>query len=117
MSVSLRFGVFPLGLAGSPAGVASGPPDDFGQIERAFVRLQGDGPQQADALETVLRAVHARRDELNVTHWELFTLRDADSSSDDMFHQFGVLRDDYTPKPAFERLRSLFAELSRPDPA
>jgi hypothetical protein len=68
--------------------------------------------QQADVLEAVLRAVHARRDELNVTHWELFTLRDADSFNDDMFHQFGVLRDDYTPKPAFERLRALFAELS-----
>jgi hypothetical protein len=70
--------------------------------------------QQADALEAVLRAVHARRDELNVTHWELFTLRDADSSNDDMFYQFGILRDDYTPKPAFERLRALFAELSSP---
>jgi hypothetical protein len=62
-------------------------------------------------LEAVLRAVAARRRELNVTHWELFTLRDADSSRDDMFHQFGVLRDDYEPKPAFERLRCLFAEL------
>ncbi len=41
--------------------------------------------QQADVLETVLRAVHARRDELNVTHWELFTLRDADSSNGDPF--------------------------------
>jgi hypothetical protein len=26
----------------------------------------------------MLRAVHARRHELNITHWELFTLRDAD---------------------------------------
>jgi hypothetical protein len=67
--------------------------------------------QQADVLETVLRAVAARREELNVTHWELFTLRDADSSNDDLFHQFGVMRDDYTPKPAFDRLRALFAEL------
>ena len=41
----------------------------------------------------------------------LFTLRDADSSKDGMFHQFGVLRDDYSPKPAFERLRGLFREL------
>jgi hypothetical protein len=67
--------------------------------------------QQADVLETVLRAVHARRDELGVTHWELFTLRDADSSNDDLFHQFGVLRDDYSPKPAFARLCQLLAEL------
>jgi hypothetical protein len=55
--------------------------------------------------------VHARREELNVTHWELFTLRDADSSNDGLFYQFGVLRDDYSPKPAFERLRGLFREL------
>jgi hypothetical protein len=67
--------------------------------------------QQADVLETIVRAVHARREELNVTHWELFTLRDADSSNDGMFHQFGVLRDDYSPKSAFERLRGLFREL------
>jgi hypothetical protein len=66
---------------------------------------------QADVLETVIRAVHARKDELNVTHWELFTLRDADSSKDDIFHNFGVLHDDYSPKPAFERLCALFAEL------
>lgn len=67
--------------------------------------------RQADVLETVLRAVHARRGEFGVTHWELFTLRDADSSNDDLFHQFGVLRDDYSPKPAFDRLCGLFAEL------
>jgi hypothetical protein len=68
---------------------------------------------QAQVLETTLRTVHELRSELNVTHWELFTLRDADSSSGDLFHQFGVLRDDYTPKPAFGVLRDLIAELRR----
>jgi hypothetical protein len=67
--------------------------------------------RQAAVLGTVLRAVHARRDELNITHWELFALRDADTSHDDPFHQFGVVRDDYTAKPAFERLRQTMAEL------
>jgi hypothetical protein len=61
----------------------------------------------------VLRAVHARRHELNITHWELFTLRDADSNQDSPFHRFGIVRDDYTPKPAFERLRQTIAELRR----
>jgi hypothetical protein len=42
---------------------------------------------------------------------ERFTLRGADSSKDDLFHNFGVLRDDYSPKPAYERLVALFAEL------
>jgi hypothetical protein len=67
--------------------------------------------RQADVLEAVLRAVHARADELNVTHWELFALRDADSSNSDLFHNFGVLHDDYSPKPAFNRLIELFNEL------
>ena len=67
--------------------------------------------EQADVLETVLRAVHARQDEFNVTHWELFSLRDADSANGGLFHQFGVLHDDYSPKPAFGRLCELFAEL------
>lgn len=66
---------------------------------------------QARVLEMTLRAVHELRAELNVTHWELFTLRDANSSKDDMFYRFGVLRDDYSPKPAFGVLRDLIAEL------
>jgi len=40
----LSFGIFPLGLAGSPDGVASGPPDDFEQVAAAAAELQGDGP-------------------------------------------------------------------------
>jgi hypothetical protein len=68
---------------------------------------------QAQVLETTLRTVHDLRSELNVTHWELFTLRDADSSSGGLFHRFGVLRDDYSPKPAFGVLRDLIAELRR----
>ena len=75
-----------------------------------------DRPEQtqADVLETTLRTVHELRAELNVTHWELFTLRDADSSHDGLFYNFGVLRDDYSRKPAFTRLRALIAELGRP---
>jgi hypothetical protein len=44
----------------------------------------------------------------------LFTLRDADSSREDIFCNFGIMRDDYSPKPAYTRLRSLIAELGRP---
>ena len=32
-----------------------------------------------------------------VTHWELFALRDADSTRADPFHQFDIVRDDYSP--------------------
>lgn len=66
--------------------------------------------QQAIVLERVVRTVHALRADLNITHWELFTLRDADSSKNDLFHRFGVLRDDYSRKPAFFTLRSLISE-------
>ncbi len=69
---------------------------------------------QADVLETTLRTVHALRAELNVTHWELFTLRDADSSQDGIFYNFGIMRNDYSPKPAYTRLRTLITELGRP---
>jgi hypothetical protein len=72
---------------------------------------------QADVLETVLKAIHARRDELGVRHWSLFTLRDADSSRDDMFFRFGILRSDYSEKPAFDRLVRVIAELRGGDGA
>lgn len=38
-------------------------------------------------------------------------LRDADSSNLNIFYHFGLLRDDYTPKPAFEVYCRLIAEL------
>jgi hypothetical protein len=67
--------------------------------------------RQAAVLETVVRTVDAQRAPCNVTHYELFALRDADSSKPDIFDQFGLLRDDYTPKPAFETYRRLIDEL------
>jgi hypothetical protein len=44
VSTGLRFGLFPLGLAGGPGGVASGPADAFERIAQAVQRLQGAGP-------------------------------------------------------------------------
>lgn len=66
--------------------------------------------QQATILNAIVRAVAGLRADTGVTHWELFTLRDADSSRPDEFGRFGVLRDDYTPKPAYDVLRGLIAE-------
>jgi hypothetical protein len=57
--------------------------------------------QQAVVLQTTIRTVYRLREELTVAHWQLFTLRDADSLTDDLFHRFGVLRSDYSPKSAF----------------
>jgi hypothetical protein len=58
-------------------------------------------------LATIVNTVAGLRGELGVTHWQLFTLRDADRSGEDLFGHFGVLRDDYTPKPAYYALREL----------
>jgi hypothetical protein len=72
----------------------------------------GRSPErQAATLETVIRTVHDRRAVLNIAGYELFDLRDADSSRPNLFCQFGLLRDDYEPKPAFETYRRLIAEL------
>jgi hypothetical protein len=46
--------------------------------------------RQVACVETLVRSIDAVAGELNVTHWELFTLRDAD---------------------AFERLTELYSEL------
>ena len=67
--------------------------------------------RQAAVLEAVVRAIHAASVRLNVTHYELFSLRDGWSAGPGMLTQFGLLRDDYTPKPAFETYRRLIVEL------
>lgn len=68
--------------------------------------------QQAAAFEEGLRTVSSLRGRYNITHYEVFALRDADSSVDSIWYQFGLLHSDYTPKPAFATVRDLFTELS-----
>lgn len=70
--------------------------------------------RQAEVLETIIRTVHSLRTECNIERYTMFDLRDADSEREgegQMFYQFGLMRDDYTPKPAFETYRRLIAEL------
>lgn len=67
--------------------------------------------QQSRVLETVIRTIYRLRHELNISHYALFGLRDADSANDEIFHQFGVMRSDYTPKPAFYTFQHLIQEL------
>jgi hypothetical protein len=75
------------------------------------------GPQrfytrQAEVLERILRRIAALKSRLNVRHFGLFSLRDADTANPDASRQFGIMRDDYTPKPSFEIYRKLIRELS-----
>jgi len=67
--------------------------------------------RQAAALEEIIRIVHELHSKLNITHYQFFCLRDADTANPDPHYQFGILRDDYSPKPAFETYRRLIAEL------
>ena len=67
--------------------------------------------RQAAVLDTIVRTIHAHSAEYNITHYMHFDLRDADSANPDIFYQFGLMRDDYTPKPAFHRYQELIAEL------
>ena len=61
---------------------------------------------QKAATASTLDAVADYSGELAITDYRWFNLRDNDSAGPDLFDAVGVLRDDYTEKPAFEVLRS-----------
>ncbi|MFZ0427701.1 MAG: hypothetical protein WAO20_06265, partial [Acidobacteriota bacterium] len=67
--------------------------------------------RQSQVLEIVIRTIHDLREELNITHYEHFALRDAATNQDNWFYRFGLLRDDYSAKPAFDTYRRLIGEL------
>jgi hypothetical protein len=67
--------------------------------------------QQADKIEKIIRVIYSLRKELHITHYEFFALRDADSQKQDLFYQFGLLKDDYTPKKAFHVYKELIQEM------
>ncbi|WP_328508372.1 hypothetical protein OG981_53195 [Streptomyces mirabilis] len=70
--------------------------------------------RQAATLDTVIRTVASLASDQNIDGYSLFALRDADSNAEGLFHHFGLLRDDYTPKPAFATYRQLIKELGSP---
>jgi len=71
--------------------------------------------RQSVVLETIIRTLYHVRQRFNIARYTMFALRDADSSNleveSNIFYHFGLMRDDYTPKPAFETFRNLIAEL------
>lgn len=76
------------------------------------------GPDRSDATQVAIMraavtAVYRARVTYNITGYRWFDLRDADSSSPSFESQYGLMRDDYSPKPAFADYRELVAELSR----
>jgi hypothetical protein len=69
--------------------------------------------RQAEVLRAVIGAVAANARALDITGYIHHTLRDARSAGSGLFCQFGLMTDDYTPKPAFHAYRELIAALSR----
>ncbi|GAA2060058.1 hypothetical protein GCM10009839_83300 [Catenulispora yoronensis] len=57
--------------------------------------------RQAEVVQTVLTTVLGLSEPLAITGYSHFCLRDADSASSSLYYGFGLLRDDYTRKPAF----------------
>jgi hypothetical protein len=75
------------------------------------------GPGRTDAsqvavMRAAVEAVYHARASYHVTGLRWFDLRDADSSSPSFESQYGLMRDDYSPKPAFDAYRALVARLS-----
>jgi hypothetical protein len=69
--------------------------------------------RQAQVFEEVVRTVMEARERLNLRRYTAFSLRDLESFKPehvaDIFYNFGLMRSDYTPKPAFETYRRLIA--------
>lgn len=65
--------------------------------------------RQARVLRAIAKEVSDHRREYGVTGFRWFDLRDADSDSRSFESQYGLLRDDYVPKPAFRAYRGIIA--------
>ena len=72
---------------------------------------------QARVANELVRAVHDFRGTYNVSDYRWFNLRDADSSDPRFAQQYGLLRDDYSDKPAFGVYCRLVAALSLQNPS
>ncbi|GAA4605667.1 hypothetical protein GCM10023195_19870 [Actinoallomurus liliacearum] len=84
----------------TPAGIAPEVPIHI--TENGWPTGPDRAPErQAEVLETTVRAIAERRTTHNVRAYTHFALRDADSAAPGLFHRFGLLTDDYRPKPAF----------------
>ena len=73
---------------------------------------------QVQALRDMVGAVDEFRGTYGVSDYRWFDLRDHNTSSDNFQHHYGLLRDDYSPKPSFAVFRELVhARSLRPPPA
>jgi hypothetical protein len=90
-----------------------------GVSDAAIVITESGYPTTADRTastqDLVLRAIVAVAEQTKaiygVTGVYWFSLRDANTASRQLENAYGLLRDDYTPKPAFTALQSLIANI------
>lgn len=68
--------------------------------------------RQAEVLRTVIDVISRNAEALTITGYTHHTLRDANSAGAGIFCRFGLMTDDYTPKPAFHAYRDLIGALS-----
>jgi hypothetical protein len=64
---------------------------------------------QSQVLVAMVRSVDAIRATYGVTDYRWFDLRDSSSADPSIESQYGITRDDYSPKPAFATYRDLIA--------
>jgi hypothetical protein len=123
--------------AEAPGGERDGMVSAMSQLRRCFLPRAGipdrvpihveengwpTGPgrteeHQVEAMRLMVGAVQDFRGTYNVTDYRWFDLRDHNSGSTNFQHHYGLLRDDYSPKPAFEAYRELVASLARREAA
>jgi len=68
--------------------------------------------EQAQAVREMVTAAYTYAGNYGLTDYRWFSLRDADTASTDFQQHYGLMRDDYSPKPAFEVYRELIAAAS-----
>ncbi|SCF47172.1 hypothetical protein GA0070216_12162 [Micromonospora matsumotoense] len=69
---------------------------------------------QRDSLSDMLGVILTEQESLNITHYELFSLRDADSSSTEPIGTLGIVTDTYRPKPALAVYRDIVRSAGQP---
>jgi hypothetical protein len=83
-----------------------GPGTDLWVTENGYVTNRGrDEAGQRAALASTVRAVHRWSGTLGVSDYRWFNLRDNISGGPGLFDAVGLLRDDYSRKPAFAAFR------------
>ncbi|HEX4720680.1 MAG TPA: hypothetical protein VH300_19320 [Thermoleophilaceae bacterium] len=72
---------------------------------------------QAQVADRMIRAASDFRGTYNVSDYRWFNLRDANTGDPAIAQHFGLMRDDYSEKPAFAVVANLFGALGRQYPA